>query len=1082
MFRQVSAAYDFPAMEESIVSFWENERVFHRSLDLPAPNGEFVFYEGPPTANGLPHAGHVLTRVIKDLFPRYRTMTGFRVNRKAGWDTHGLPVEIEVEKELGIEGKQQIEEFGVAEFAEKCMASVFRYTSEWERLTSRIGFWIDLDDAYVTFTTSYVESVWWALHEIWKKGLLYEGHKVIPYCPRCGTPLSSHEVGLGYKEVSDPSVFVRFRSTEDFDGKPLFYLAWTTTPWTLISNAALTVNPDFDYAFVERGGEVLVLAEALAGAVLGEDVPYKVLKTVKGSELEHRAYVPLYDFERVPPGKAHFVVLGSFVSLDDGTGVVHTAPAFGQDDYDVTRPYGVHVIQLVDEQGRLKPAVTPWAGVPVKKADPRIIRDLHERGLLFAEKTCRHDYPHCWRCETPLIYYARRSWFIRTTDVRDRMLANNGSIGWRPDHIRTGRFGNFLRDNVDWALSRERYWGTPLPVWRCGCGHWEVFASKHQLLDRSPAAFAAFDKLKAERGDALSEHMAVHKPYIDDVTIPCPDCGSEMRRVPEVIDCWFDSGAMPFAQWGYPHQNSERFAAAFPCDFISEAIDQTRGWFYSLLAISTMLFGESSYKNCIVLGLVCDEKGFKMSKSKGNYTDPWDILNDNGADAMRWYFYTAAPPASPVRFFPQAVREAQKEFLIKLWNVYSFFTIYANIDGFSPEEGGFSGLDPGDFASRQMRRPAAQRSLLDRWIVSELGLTVTAVRSALDGLDYQGATRPLADFVDGLSNWYVRRSRDRFWASGFDQDKADAYWTLYEVLLTLSRLLAPFVPFISEEIYRNLAAERMDGAPVSVHLTPYPDAADFPVDAELSEKMALARDVVSLGRSARAGSNIKVRQPLAEAVVILADPAKQALVEDLVPVIMEELNVKAVRFESQADRYVDYILKPNFPVIGPRFGRQVPLIKKALAGADTRALKNTLDVSGTVSVPLQDGAIVTLSGEEIEVLIAAREHYAAADDRRAVVVVNTDITPELRDEGIAREVVSRIQALRKEAALPYEARIRVYVSGGDNAARVLAAFGDYVRSETLCTELYREPFPSPARKAELDLEGESVSIGIALAE
>jgi isoleucyl-tRNA synthetase len=1078
MFRKITPNYDFPKMEQEVIDFWKKESIFKKSLELRAGAPEFVFYEGPPTANGKPHAGHVLTRTIKDLFPRYKTMTGYRVNRKGGWDTHGLPVEIEVEKALGMSGKQDIEKFGVAEFGEKCMASVFKYVEDWEKLTDRIGYWIDLDDAYMTYTTDYVESVWWAIKEIWKKGLLYEGHKVIPYCPRCGTALSSHEVGLGYQEVHDPSIFVRFRAKEDYEGKPLYFLAWTTTPWTLISNAALTVHPDFDYAYVEHGDEVLIMAAALVDKVLGED-PHTVLKTVKGATLERKTYVPLYDFDKVAPGKAHFVILAKFVTLEDGTGVVHTAPAFGQDDYEATRPYDVHVIQLVDEAGKFKPSVTPWAGLFVKKADPKIIHELKERGLLYREQTYKHEYPFCWRCDTPLIYYARKSWFIKTTAVRDKLLENNDRIGWRPDHIRTGRFGNFLRDNVDWALSRERYWGTPLPVWRCTkCGHYEVVGSKKELLQKNPKAFDAFEKLRKQRHD-LNEHMAVHKPYIDDVTYTCDECGGKVKRVPEVIDCWFDSGAMPFAQWGYPHRNADKFKAAFPCDFISEAIDQTRGWFYSLLAISTILFGESSYKNCIVLGLVCDEKGFKMSKSKGNYTDPWEIMDTNGADAMRWYFYSAAPPANPVRFFPQAVKEAQKEFLIKLWNVYSFFTIYANIDGFAPEKGGYPGLEPEDFAARQQRCPAEQRSLLDRWIISELGLTIAAVRKSLDDLDYISATKPLADFVDGLSNWYVRRSRDRFWASGMNQDKADAYWTLYEVLVTLSRALAPFVPFISEEIYRNLVAERMSGAPVSVHLTDYPKAASFPVDSNLSEKMSLARDIVSLGRSARAASNVKVRQPLGEAVVILAEPDKQSLVEDLVPVMMEELNVKGLRFEREADHYVNYQMKPNFPAIGPKFGRQVPLIKKALGQADARTVKNALAESGKAALKLSDGAQIELTPEEVEVQIKAKEHYAAADDRKAVVVLNTDITPELRDEGIAREIVSRIQALRKEADLAYEARIRSFVSGNDDIQRVVGSFGDYIKHETLSIELASKPFANALQTATFDVEGAEVSIGIA---
>ncbi len=1082
-FREVPGRFDFPAAEKSVQEFWEREGIFEKSLKLREGKPVFVFYEGPPTANGRPHPGHVLTRTIKDLFPRFKTMRGFQVPRKAGWDTHGLPVEIEVEKELGISGKKQIEEFGIAKFVDRCRESVWRYKADWERMTKRLGFWLDLENAYVTYHKEYVESVWWALKEIWKKGLLYKGHKIVPYCPRCGTPLSSHEVAQGYKEVADPSVFVRFKAKDEDDTS---FLAWTTTPWTLLSNAALAVGAELDYACVKlASGECLILAAALVEKVLASEKDYSVEKTVKGRELLGREYVPLFDFTK-PKERCHYVVAGDFVSLEDGTGIVHMAPAFGEDDYRVGREHGLPVIQLVDAQGCLTPDTGPFAGKFVKDADKDICRDLNERGLLFRREQYKHNYPFCWRCNTPLIYYARASWYIRTTEVAGKMLANNERINWQPGHIKEGRFGDWLRNNIDWAVSRERYWGTPLNVWICSsCGAEDSVASVAELRERNPEVPADLDP---------------HKPVIDGYTMKCGKCGGAMKRTPEVVDCWFDAGAMPFAQHGAPHRNADKFRAAFPADFISEAIDQTRGWFYTLLAISTILQEKEyphPFKTCLVLGHVCDEKGFKMSKSKGNYLDPWEVFDANGADAMRWYFYSANAPWVNTRFFKEAVGAAQREFLLKLFNVYSFFTIYANIDGFSPAEGlaKFPGLGGSPAAAKpsgeagfkggRMWRPAADRAEIDRWMLSELNLAAREVTRSLEAYDVFGAAGRLSALAESLSNWYVRRNRDRFWKSGFDQDKADAYWTLYEALLMTTGLIAPFTPFLAEELYGNLVRSQWPEAqsPESVHLCDWPEADEPAIDEALSRRMDLARDVVSLGRAARAAAKIKTRQPLGEAVVVLADSARSSELLALSKLVEEELNVKDLKLEARPEEYVQFEVVPNFKSVGPKFGKLAQKIRGELAKKDGGELRRELRGTGKIVVAV-DGQAAELLPEDVELRVRAREGFAAADDAQAVVALDTRVSPELRAECLRQEVVVAVQALRKSANLKYEQRIRTtVVTAGGEVSQAVAADKAYVQEQTLSDELIvriqqEEVEAMDSHGEAVEVEGEKLWIGI----
>jgi len=1046
-FKPVDQRIDFPASEKRILEFWKENNIFQKSLDQSKGKPPFVFYEGPPTANGTPHNGHVLTRVIKDVFPRYRTMRGYHVPRKAGWDTHGLPVEVEVEKELGIHGKEAIQEYGIEAFTKKCIESVFRYTDVWEDLTDRIGFWVDLDEAYVTFHKSYVESVWWALSELFKKGLLYQGHKIIWWWPQGGTALSSAEVGLGYKTVDDPSVTVKFA----VDGaENTYFLGWTTTPWTLPSNCALSVRGSLEYVYAKQGDETFIVAKACADGVLGEG-NYEVVKTVTGDDLKGTKYKGVFEYATPETGKFWEVITADFVEAA-ATGVVHTAPAFGEDDYKAAMAQGIGFLQMVGSDGKFVPEATDFAGRFCKDADRDIIRNLKSRGLLYKEEVYRHDYPFCWRAMSdPLIQYARPGWFIRTTEVIDRAIANNQTITWHPNHIKDGRFGDFLDNNVDWALSRERFWGTPLNIWICDtCEHHEAPASVGEIEAHNPDAFAAF-KAAREADPSLSEHLVVHKPWIDNVTFTCPECGGgTMKRIPEVIDCWFDSGCMPFAQWGYPHKGKEMFELAWPADFISEGIDQTRGWFYSLLMISTLLFDEKGgpagndrphpYKNCIVLGHVADKHGKKESKSKGNFTPPAAILDSDGADAMRWYFYAANPPYNSTRYSADAVRQGQQEFLVKLRNVYAFFVIYGNIDGFDPRT--------------SPRRAPAERSVLDRWMLSELNLALREVTENMDAYRVYEAAQRIIRLTDALSNWYVRRSRSRFWAGEKDADKWDAYHTLYEVLATMTRMTAPFVPFITEDLYQNLVAGVDPEASESVHLCDWPKVDESLIDESLSVDMQAVRDIVSLGLSTRAMHKIKVRQPLSEAEVILGDVGLTDHLMGYRPLIAEELNVKEVVFTQDAGDLVTFSVKPNYRALGPVFGKRMPLVRKALDGASADEVRTALATTGTFGLTLSDGEAVELTNEQVAVSCDAQEGFAASGGGVGVVVLNTTLTDELVAEGLARDAISVIQKLRKDAKLDFVARINVWLSGDADILAACEANADTIASEVLAAGLH----------------------------
>jgi isoleucyl-tRNA synthetase len=1207
VFRAVNTRYDFPSLEKDVLRFWKERRIFQRSLERneKTAKGAYVFYEGPPTANGLPHNGHVLTRVIKDLFPRFKTMRGFHVPRKAGWDTHGLPVEVEVEKELGIHGGDAIAEYGIEPFTEKCIESVFRYTNEWERLTERIGFWIDLGDAYVTYHTEYVESVWWALSELFKKGLLYQGHKVVWWWPAGGTALSAGEVGQGYKTVTDPSVVLRFAVKGDPDR---VLLAWTTTPWTLPSNVGLAVREDFDYAELEveeeNGLRRYVCAAALVEEIF-KDRPRRLVAEMKGADLVGLHYEPLFTFAAPEGGDPYRVIAADFVTLEQGTGIVHIAPAFGEDDYRIGREQNLGFLQLIEPDGNFSPGTEPYAGRFCKDCDRDIVRELKARGLLFSEGTVRHEYPFCWRADQdPLIQYARKSWFIRTSERIQEVIANNRATTWYPDHIQEGRYGDFLANNVDWALSRERYWGTPLNIWvNDETGAMDAPASVQEILDRNPEAFREFEKAR-ERNPDLNEHLMVHKPWIDKVTWTRPGEPGTYRRVSEVIDCWFDSGCMPFAQWGYPHRNREAFEAAFPADFISEAIDQTRGWFYSLMTISTLVFDPENqkklglsparphphpYRHCIVLGHVCDRDGKKESKSKRNFTPPDVILErvrmemtavvddgsppfshllkkrvgpgqvgltrddyegldlqrkgatvrivntenvlENlaptatdkgdkfaaagggpeyrhvvvldpesagrlgvktgdpvtledltpapGADAFRWFFFIS-PPWNNTRHSLAAVRMAQKEFLITLYNVYSFFTIYANIDRFDVAAGpGVTGVAHLELGGGEGFRPVAERSELDRWILSELQITAGTVTEALENYQVHDAARRLNQFVDGLSNWYLRRSRSRFWSEGRPPEKLDAYWTLYECLVTLSRLLAPFTPFLAEEMYQNLAAGPLgDRVPESVHLNRYPEPEEDLIDRELSARMAAARDVVKLGLAARSTHRLKVRQPLKGVQVCLADPGLVESVKQLSATIAEELNVKKIEFPGSVEDYVHYEVRPNFKRLGPKLGKRMPAVQKALREADPAALKTALDVDGRVTIALDGDDPVEVGPEEIEVRLTEREGYAAEGGRAGVVVLDTELTETLKQEGLARELVNRIQTMRKELGLEYVDRIQVWIEEAGALAPVLDAYGEYVKGETLCTDLVAGPPPAEVATRRVKAGGVEVGLGV----
>ena len=1053
MFDPVSPQVSFPELDATQLAFWENTRIFEKTLEGGEDKQSFVFYEGPPTANGMPHPGHVLTRVMKDVFLRYRTMCGYYVPRRAGWDTHGLPVEVEVEKELGISGREAIEEYGVEAFSRKCIDSVFKYIGEWQKMTERIGFWVDFDSAYVTFHKSYVESVWWALSEMFNKGLLYQGYKVVWWWPQGGTALSAGEVGQGYQTIDDPSVMIRFPLVGQ---ERTSFLAWTTTPWTLPSNIALAVSAKTDYATVElEDGERLILASALVAKVLGDEA--NVVATHKGSELVGMSYEPPFRYAEPEGGPAWQVIDADFVSLDSGSGLVHLAPAFGEDDFRVCKQKGMGFLQLMKPDGTFPKEVTDFAGRFCKEADRDIIRNLRARGVLFKEEVYRHDYPFCWRAmQDPLIQYARRSWFIRTTQEIGRVKENNQCVHWEPEHIKSGRMGQFLEGNVDWALSRERFWGTPLPIWKNDAtGAVEAVGSVAEIRERNPDAFAHFDEAKAA-DPTLQDHLMVHKPWIDEVTWSKEGEPGVYRRVPEVIDCWFDSGCMPFAQWGFPQQNAEGFERNFPADFITEAVDQTRGWFYSLMTISSLMFPERAlphpFKNCVVLGLMTDEKGKKLSKRDKNYTDPLVLMDRVGADAVRWALYAGTVPGQNTRFFDEAATDAVREFLLKIWNVYSFFVTYANIDGWTAEAGG----------------PAlGERPDMDRWVIAELDATVRAVRQELDDYKSHMAVRHLLGFVDGLSNWYVRRSRARFWASDDTEDKRAAFSTLYEVLVDLTKLAAPFIPFMTETLFQNLVRRDDPAAPESVHLASFPELDASRVDDELRQTMERVRNVVTLGQRVRNENKLKVRQPLAEAIVVVADDAERRGIDRFASAIREELNVRELGFTQEPHRYVEFQLVPNFRVLGPKLGKQVPACKKALAEADGSALYVEMEEKQKIVIELPNGPI-ELTPSEVEVRLSAREDFAAASGSGQVVVLDTRVDDSLRREGLAREVINRIQRARKSMDLAYEARIEVSWDADGELAAAIEEHAKRIASETLATGFVRGAEAASEHDTEID--------------
>lgn len=997
MYEKVSTSLNFVDREKEVLEFWKKNNIFEKSIESREGGPTYTFYDGPPTANGMPHIGHILTRVIKDIIPRYRTMKGYKVLRKAGWDTHGLPVELEVEKQLGINGKSQIENYGVEPFIKQCKQSVWKYKNEWEKMSDRVGYWADMENPYVTYDNNYIESEWWALKKIWEQGLLYKGHKIVPYCPRCGTALSSHEVAQGYKDVKETSIYVKFRVKGE---EQVYLMAWTTTPWTLPSNVALTVNPDETYVKAKCSDEVYILAEALAETVLKEE--FEVLERVQGKDLIGMEYEPLFDFV-VPDKKAYYVVGGDFVTLTDGTGIVHTAPAFGEDDARVGRAYDLPFVQLVNEQGRFVDAVKPWKGVFVKDADREIISHLDQRNLLYKAMDYEHSYPFCWRCDTPLLYYARDTWFIKMTEVKDRLIKNNRTVNWLPENIKEGRFGNFLENVVDWGLSRERYWGTPLPIWECECGHRHVVGSIAELK---------------EMGENVPEDIELHKPYIDNVYLKCPKCKTgRMKRVTEVIDCWFDSGSMPFAQWHYPFENEDLFKDNFPADFISEAIDQTRGWFYSLMAISTLLFDQSPFKNCIVMGHVNDKDGQKMSKHKGNVVDPWTVLDKQGADAVRWYFYTESAPWLPSRFYEEAVSEAQRKFMGTLWNTYAFYVLYANIDQFDPTKYEL------DFE---------KLSVMDKWILSKLHTLIGIVDKNLENYRITESARAIEDFVDELSNWYVRRSRERFWQKEMNQDKINAYMTLNTVLVTVAKLSAPFVPFMAEAMYRNLVKTVDPNAPESVHMCDFPVVDETFVDAELEKNMELVLKIVVEGRACRNTANIKNRQPLGKMFV----KSEFELPETFRELVMDELNVKELIFTNDAKHFTTYKFKPQLRTLGPRYGKLVPKIAQVLAGLDGNEAMDILDKGEKLTFEV-DGTAIELAKDDVLIETAQKEGYVSETDRDVTVILDTNLTPELVEEGFVREIISKVQTMRKEAGFEVMDHIKLYYNGNEKIAEIM---------------------------------------------
>ncbi|MBR3624111.1 MAG: isoleucine--tRNA ligase [Selenomonadaceae bacterium] len=1037
MYNKVETGLNFAEREKEIVKFWQDNGIAQKAVDLKDKNNVFTFYDGPPTANGKPHIGHVLTRVIKDMFPRYKSMKGARVLRKAGWDTHGLPVELEVEKAVGINGKEEIESYGIEPFIKKCRESVWKYKGMWEEFSDVVGFWADMEHPYITYENDFIESEWWALKEIWKKGLLYQGHKVVPYCPRCGTPLSSHEVAQGYKDVKERSALVKFKAK----GEDAYFLAWTTTPWTLPSNLGLCVNPEVDYVKIKVADTVYYLAEALVETVFdGVEGERKVLERVKGKDLEYREYEPLYPYaEGKLDKKAFFVICDDYVTTTDGTGIVHTAPAFGEDDNRVCAKYNMPFVQFVNAKGEMTEE-TDWPGTFVKDADPLILRDLKENGKLFRAPVFEHSYPHCWRCDAPLIYYARETWFIRMTAVRDDLIANNKKVNWIPKSIGEGRFGDWLEHVQDWGISRNRYWGTPLNIWKCSCGH-----------EHAVGSIAELKELAKDKFDTIE----LHRPYVDDVVIPCEKCGKDMRRVPEVIDCWFDSGAMPFAQWHYPFENKEIFENHFPADFISEAVDQTRGWFYSLIAISTLLFNEAPYKNVIVLGHVQDENGQKMSKSKGNAVDPMEALTHYGADPIRWYFYENSAPWLPNRFSGKAVEEGQRKFLGTLWNTYAFFVLYANID---------------DFDATKYTLDKGKLTVMDKWCLSRLNTMVKTVDDALSNYKVTEAAKALQSFVEELSNWYVRRSRARFWAKGMEDDKIAAYMTLYTALVTTAKAAAPMVPFITESIYRNLVCSIDKNAPESVHLTDFPLCDESFIDTALEEDMALLLKVVVLGRAARNLAGIKNRQPV-QNLFVKADKALSTFFTDIAA---EELNVKSVTFKDNIEEYLEYRFKPDFRKLGPKVGKAMGEVKTALQKLNGAEAKKALDDTGEVKITTPSGEFI-LTREEVEIEVAEREGYLSQQDGAVTVALETKLTPELIEEGFLREVISKLQTMRKDSGFEVTDHIKVYVSGNEKIASVLKKNETELKRVVLANNVIYE---ADASQKEWDINGEKVSLGV----
>ena len=1042
MYKKVDTSLNFVEREKEIIDFWKSGRVFEESIEKNEGGEEFSFYDGPPTANGKPHVGHILTRVMKDIIPRYQTMKGRHVLRKAGWDTHGLPVELEVEKSLGLDGKQQIEDYGIEPFIKQCKQSVWKYKNEWEKMSGRVGYWVDMDNPYVTYDDKYIESEWWALKQMHEKGLLYKGHKIVPYCPRCGTALSSHEVAQGYKSVKENSAVARFK-VKGFENR--YILAWTTTPWTLPSNVALCMNPNEPYVEIQAEGVNYILAEALVGKFFEE---YKLIDKKPGKDWERLEYEPLFtetekEVKRISPAnvplKAHYVVCDGYVTMGDGTGVVHIAPAFGEDDYKVGKKYNLPVVQLVDERGCFDARFESLDGLFAKKADKRILDMLESEGLLFKVIAFEHDYPHCWRCDTPLLYYAKSSWFIQVTKVKDKIIEANRSVNWMPDTIKDGRMGNFLENVIDWGLSRDRYWGTPLPVWVCpDCGEIEVIGSKAELKEKC--------------GLPENRDIELHRPYLDNLVCKCKKCGGAMKRTPEVIDCWFDSGSMPFAQYHYPFENKDLFEKTFPADFISEAVDQTRGWFYTLLVINTILFGKAPFENCIVLGHVNDKNGIKMSKHKGNVVDPWTVLDKQGADAVRWYFYTSSAPWLPSRFAEETVSEAQRKYIGTLWNTYAFFVLYAEIDKY----------DPSKYDLKKCRL-----SVMDKWILSKLNSLIKFVDKSLDSYEIFESSRALQDFSDVLSNWYVRRGRERYWGSEMTEDKAAAYTTLYTVLVTLSKLTAPYTPFIAEMMYLNLVPAFYKDAPRSVHLCGLPVADESYIDKNLEKGMDEVLDIVVLGRAARNAGNLKNRQPLKKMIVV--SDRNITLSDEERAIVLDELNIKALEFADDADKYIGYKLKPQLKTLGPKYGKKLGAISAFLANCNAKEVVNAVRNGGSYEIK---GENVVLKQEDLQIFTESANGFISAEDRGITVALDTQLTEELIFEGIEREIVSKIQNMRKDAGFEVTDRIEVYYKAEGKAQKVLANGGF---SKDVLAEKVSEGSPEGFTK-EQNINGEKVII------